>query len=521
MYIQSRHSDTHSVDDVIDLHRVLSNDGSEDDKCNSYRISLKSIDDNELRLFRRDLVTPAASVCYDDDIIHRSMFRHNNLPYKPSARSESVMLFKQINEGGADVSFDLISSDLKDFLDAESIVVDDIDTHKLNKAKSASVIHDVNKPNRPNQNRTPMNILNHRIMPFISKQSSQVSNSKRYTDYTEDSTSNEYTNTPQTLTNNRRHLLRSSLNEYNTESRPIIGNRMNRSSLTNEISHRDDYSLKQLTKKTSNLYINRESNKKEGIKQPIIYSNRNKGRYPEIEESGSNKIRSNRRNSEMGQEPYLGKSNGIRKSSSYILERKKEMIDSSLTDDNCTDEDESDLSSSGIVTPHSNHSPAAIAVNTTTDLYGDGRMMRIDSDLFKHKRSSGVDKAHPMNQVRYTMNTNRINSGYYSNTELKHEPEYKFNLSPRMKTIHVNNSNTIKSIPKSKSSISVTDSARHVLACIRERRKSSAVFMRNQERREITSRSTTDNQQRLITRKYDLHPEIRLLSRLPQRTCYR
>lgn len=141
------YDDTVSVDDVIDLNQDCSSSDGRSTSQQHYRISLHSIDDDELRLFRRDLVTPAPSVCGGDDtdVIKRSMIRSRFVPpsriQRPVSRGESVMLFKKINngivfmyislwsiwkktkyiyKGDEDVSFDdLVSSELRDFLDTD------------------------------------------------------------------------------------------------------------------------------------------------------------------------------------------------------------------------------------------------------------------------------------------------------------------------------------------------------------------------------------------------------------------
>lgn len=108
MSASTHYEDTVSVDDVIDLNQDCSS--SSDGRSTSqhhYRISLHSIDDDELRLFRRDLVTPAPSVCGGDDVdvIKRNMIRGRFVPpsriQRPVSRGESVMLFKKINNGSA------------------------------------------------------------------------------------------------------------------------------------------------------------------------------------------------------------------------------------------------------------------------------------------------------------------------------------------------------------------------------------------------------------------------------------
>ncbi len=105
--------DTNSMDDVIDLNQAFNNHSSSgrltsmSTKLNHYRISLHSIDDDELKRFHRDLVTPAPSVCFeeDDDRLQHYMFRQRPIttstsyPNRPCSRSESVMLFKKINNG--------------------------------------------------------------------------------------------------------------------------------------------------------------------------------------------------------------------------------------------------------------------------------------------------------------------------------------------------------------------------------------------------------------------------------------
>lgn len=89
---------------VIDLNQdgryTSMSSGSQTHKSNHYHISLHSIDDDELKLFHRDLVTPAPSV-YDDDLFSRNMVRTRFGPTypRPASRTESVMLFKKINNG--------------------------------------------------------------------------------------------------------------------------------------------------------------------------------------------------------------------------------------------------------------------------------------------------------------------------------------------------------------------------------------------------------------------------------------
>jgi hypothetical protein len=95
--------DNASVDDVIDLNGVFPSDGrstSMSGESKSYRISFHSIDDDELKLLHRDLVTPLPSVrAFEDDNLYRSMVRQRLPLVKPNTRSESVMLFKKINDG--------------------------------------------------------------------------------------------------------------------------------------------------------------------------------------------------------------------------------------------------------------------------------------------------------------------------------------------------------------------------------------------------------------------------------------
>ncbi|OAD07070.1 hypothetical protein MUCCIDRAFT_160676 [Mucor lusitanicus CBS 277.49] len=155
MSASTHYEDTVSVDDVIDLNQDCSS--SSDGRSTSqhhYRISLHSIDDDELRLFRRDLVTPAPSVCGGDDVdvIKRNMIRGRFVPpsriQRPVSRGESVMLFKKINNGDADVSFDdLVSSELRDFLDTD-FMMDGILSRPVSRTtidKNASKIQDISK----------------------------------------------------------------------------------------------------------------------------------------------------------------------------------------------------------------------------------------------------------------------------------------------------------------------------------------------------------------------------------------
>ncbi|CEI93439.1 hypothetical protein RMCBS344292_07672 [Rhizopus microsporus] len=88
-------------DDLVDLQRFYSK---------SKVIDLESVDDDEWRHVRRQLVTPAPSVCYE----------------RALSRCESVMLFKKISNGENDVEcLDLESNDLKDFIDNHSVLMDD------------------------------------------------------------------------------------------------------------------------------------------------------------------------------------------------------------------------------------------------------------------------------------------------------------------------------------------------------------------------------------------------------------
>lgn len=105
--------DMASIYDVIDLNREdggrltsMSSNSSNNNKQPKYRISLHSIDDDELKLFHRDLVTPVASVCGDYSSMPVPSLRHMNYNRRqhqqftrPTSRTESVMLFKKINNG--------------------------------------------------------------------------------------------------------------------------------------------------------------------------------------------------------------------------------------------------------------------------------------------------------------------------------------------------------------------------------------------------------------------------------------
>ncbi|GAN01598.1 hypothetical protein MAM1_0009d01032 [Mucor ambiguus] len=132
----TQYEDTVSVDDVIDLNQECSS--SSDGRSTSqhhYRISLHSIDDDELRLFRRNLVTPAPSVCDGDevDIIKGNMIRSRFVPpsrvQRPVSRGESVML------------------ELRDFLDTD-FMMDGVLSRPVSRTtidKNASKIQDISK----------------------------------------------------------------------------------------------------------------------------------------------------------------------------------------------------------------------------------------------------------------------------------------------------------------------------------------------------------------------------------------
>lgn len=92
----------HSFNDtvsVIDLSReryTSMSSGVQSYPANQYRISLQSINDDDLELFHRDLVTPTPSVCDEEDLFSRQYI--SRFP-RPESRTESVMLFKKINNG--------------------------------------------------------------------------------------------------------------------------------------------------------------------------------------------------------------------------------------------------------------------------------------------------------------------------------------------------------------------------------------------------------------------------------------
>ncbi|KAI9351631.1 hypothetical protein BD770DRAFT_393689 [Pilaira anomala] len=136
-----------SVDDVIDLNYEDTKSSTSGSQHNNYRISLHSIDDDELRMFHRDLVTPAPSVCFDHEFDIRQQQQRSSFR-RPVSRTESVMLFKKINNGDEDVSsFDLVSSELRDFLDTD-FMMEGILSRPVSRttiSKNASKIQDINK----------------------------------------------------------------------------------------------------------------------------------------------------------------------------------------------------------------------------------------------------------------------------------------------------------------------------------------------------------------------------------------
>ncbi|KAI8146799.1 hypothetical protein BJV82DRAFT_398028 [Fennellomyces sp. T-0311] len=108
-------------EDYADLESILDHDGRFTPASagrNPYRISFQSVDDDELQRLMRALVTPVPRHSPDDNWRRQ---RHDDTTSQTSdssvRRSESVMLFKKINDGDEDLSFDLVASDLKDFMD--------------------------------------------------------------------------------------------------------------------------------------------------------------------------------------------------------------------------------------------------------------------------------------------------------------------------------------------------------------------------------------------------------------------
>ncbi|KAI7865141.1 hypothetical protein BDF14DRAFT_1089894 [Spinellus fusiger] len=119
-------------DEFIDLDRAFDQDGPSSPTSTTTRlchyppISFQSIDDEELRHFTRTLVTPRphSNMPYTHRLSHQKgqvdlelASETGKLSLSQRMRSESVMLFHQIDNGDEDVSFDLVSSDLKDLID--------------------------------------------------------------------------------------------------------------------------------------------------------------------------------------------------------------------------------------------------------------------------------------------------------------------------------------------------------------------------------------------------------------------
>ncbi|KAI8381312.1 uncharacterized protein BYT42DRAFT_566080 [Radiomyces spectabilis] len=118
------------ADEIIDLDAF-----EQDERCtptpamdrqpHNYRISFRSIDDDELLRLTRTLITPMPpSVTEEDPSGFHYASRQRQRRYSPETvsstakdRSESVMLFKKINDGDEETVIDLVSSDLHDFID--------------------------------------------------------------------------------------------------------------------------------------------------------------------------------------------------------------------------------------------------------------------------------------------------------------------------------------------------------------------------------------------------------------------
>ncbi|KAI7893333.1 uncharacterized protein EV154DRAFT_479343 [Mucor mucedo] len=152
----------HSFNDtvsVIDLSRERyssMSSGVQSYPANQYRISLQSINDDDLELFHRDLVTPTPSVCdeEEDDLFSRNFVR-TRFP-RPASRTESVMLFKKINNGDKDVSVDPVSNEV---LETDSFM-DSFSSH------SESRMHHHTYPARTD------------IIKLLSKKNENVTNSR-------------------------------------------------------------------------------------------------------------------------------------------------------------------------------------------------------------------------------------------------------------------------------------------------------------------------------------------------------
>ncbi|KAL9544297.1 hypothetical protein MBANPS3_007703 [Mucor bainieri] len=263
MSASTHYDDTVSVDDVIDLNQDCSS--SSDGRSTSqqhYRISLHSIDDDELRLFRRDLVTPAPSVCGGDEVdtIKRNMIRSRFVPpsriQRPVSRGESVMLFKKINNGDEDVSFDdLVSSELRDFLDTD-FMMDGILSRPVSRTtidKNASKIQDISKFRSTVSNNNEQKHPSRNQRTMLPSKLRSLSTGKSHPpeiQAQEKSRNNTTTNHPQRMLAS---VPESPRLHQNATHRPFHHRAPIAASAAVPMSMRDDYMCKQMPKKSMTM----------------------------------------------------------------------------------------------------------------------------------------------------------------------------------------------------------------------------------------------------------------------------
>ncbi|KAI8887540.1 hypothetical protein K501DRAFT_330564 [Backusella circina FSU 941] len=126
---------TYDSNDVIDLEHVFDEDrmthysssstnnnnsnNSNNNGFKSHRISLQSVDDDVIKNLHRSLITPLPPRArgYSNKEEDEEDIWYQRYPNRPESRTESVMLFKNINNGNEPVTVDFLSSDLNEFMD--------------------------------------------------------------------------------------------------------------------------------------------------------------------------------------------------------------------------------------------------------------------------------------------------------------------------------------------------------------------------------------------------------------------
>ncbi|KAI8886840.1 hypothetical protein K501DRAFT_283599 [Backusella circina FSU 941] len=488
----------------------------------SYRISFHSIDDDELKLLHRDLVTPLPSVrAFEDDNLYRNMVRQRLPLVKPNTRSESVMLFKKINNGDEDVSFDIVNSDFKDFIDTE--FMDDVLSHPVSRTTIA-------------ENRSRMEELyKGRRLPFYNHDSKPKNNIIRTKPY------------KQSLVNCSPNQRRDAFDKK--ESNPLHTRTLSLEKLSisrnqrSEGHHQDAYSV------TGDAYST-TSRSRNSVKTDTPHPIR----------PDRNKFNHTRSVTQPDGSSFHNKKITARNSmaSSSVWAPRKSLSQRSTTFEDSIEESSINLRHRHISrapellghTPKSHYS-RPIRVSSSSYTQSDDKVTDTSSDddesdfsgNEKYPYTTTIHRKQSAQELSKTTTMQRsVNDSYFSSPLLhrfsgsnslnRHEIEYKTVSSPRLK-------------PTTNNNVSVTDSAKQVLAYIRERRKSAMIM--ESPKQEMETRSlqnttvpSTDFKTRLnfhresgnvrrprntikpVIRRFDIQQEEenRLSSRLPQRTIY-